>query len=44
MADKIELPQSIVTKLVKEGAAESLKANYKADNGVIVTKDSKEAY
>ncbi len=44
MADKIELPQSIVTRLVKDGASESLKANNKGDSGVIVTKDTKEAY
>ena len=33
-----------MTKLVKDGAAESLKAHNKADSSVIVTKDAKEAY
>ena len=38
MADKLELPQSNVTKLVKEGASEQIKS------GIITSKETKEAF
>jgi hypothetical protein len=42
MAEKLEMPNSIVTKLIKEGASQSLNSTNKGQqNGVIVSKDVK---
>jgi hypothetical protein len=47
MAEKLEFPNSIITRIVKEGAQESLcvmNERQQADTGVIITKDAKQAY
>jgi histone H3/H4 len=38
MVDKLELPQANITRLIKDGAADSV------DNGVMVPKDTKKAF
>ena len=45
MADKLEMPNSIVTRLIKDGASQSLSQNGQVGNaGVILSKDTKQAF
>ena len=43
MADKLEMPISIITRLVKEGACESLNESG-TSSGVILGKEPKQAF